>query len=85
MVQRKKWSKKYWNMGGWKKLPFNERQQIIDDLKTWSLGHKKNSGNGHQAQTNKTNMNRQKRQLQDSMYTSKKRLVFFPDTASESD
>ena len=43
-------------MGGSKKLSADEQQKISDD-------RKKNSDNGRQAETNKTNMNRHIKQL----------------------
>ena len=43
--------------GGVEKFPSNERHQIFDEHNKCNLGHNKNSDNGFQSQTNKTNMN----------------------------
>ena len=46
IAQRKNRDKKYWKLGEWKKLTAYERQQILDDCKTWNLGRKKTGGSG---------------------------------------
>ena len=42
LEEQKKLYTKYWKLGEWKKL-------IADDLKTWSIGQKKNGDNRKQA------------------------------------
>ena len=72
-------------MREWKKSSDNEIQQIFDDRKTWNLDGNNNSDNGRQAETNKTNINLQIKQLQPMLDAIKKRLVSFTDTSNESD
>ena len=62
-------------MREWKKSSDNEIQQIFDDRKTWNLDGNNNSDNGRQAETNKTNINLQIKQLQPMLDAIKKRLV----------
>ena len=65
-----------------KKLSADERQQIFDDHNTCNLGHKNNSDNGCQSDTNKTNTNFPINQLGAIIDASKQRLEFFPETAA---
>ena len=71
-------------MGEWEKLSDNEQDQRFIDINTWNLGCKNNSKNGHQVETNNTNMNRQIKQLQDSLDSSKHSFEYLPETAADS-
>ena len=72
-------------MREWDIFSENKQHKIFDDGKTWNLGCKNNSKNRLQEETNKTNMNRQIKQLQDRLDSSKNSFEYFPDTASDSD
>ena len=64
IAQWKKQEKKYCKLEEWKKITAKERQQFLDDHKTWNLGHKKTGNNGKQETSTKDEMNRNIKQLQ---------------------
>ena len=72
-------------MGEWKKLSADDLQHIFDECNIWNLGCKNNRENGIQAQTNKTNIKRQIKKIQDRLDASKTRIGSFPNTAAESE